>query len=330
MSLRIIYHDRCFDGLASAALFARFWRGHVDADGEVDYAGAHYSNRLEVDPSLFRSTNGDENVILDFKYSSDARVTWWYDHHASAFPTPEDSHHYAAHRSIQRRHDPRSRSCARLIVDTLGTGFGFDASDLATLVEWSDRIDSAAFTSAAEAVELSAAALRIGLVVQCDPDPSFTSLLIEDLQHLQLDEIEQRSYVCARIEGARRAHQSNIEAVRSAARVENDVLVFDVASHPAERIDRFIPFYLYPDVRYGVGLMRSPQGLKVTVSYNPWSRQDRAHDIATVCEETAAKVGTQGAGGHPTIGGIPFGVGEIEIARHAARHVVATLGDSAV
>ena len=32
----------------------------------------------------------DENAIVDFKYSPSPRVTWWFDHHLSAFMSPED------------------------------------------------------------------------------------------------------------------------------------------------------------------------------------------------------------------------------------------------
>jgi hypothetical protein len=39
---------------------------------------------------LSRNFDGDENAIVDFKYS-DPRVTRWFDHHQSAFLTPEDA-----------------------------------------------------------------------------------------------------------------------------------------------------------------------------------------------------------------------------------------------
>ena len=38
--------------------------------------------------------DGDENAIVDFKYSSSPKLTWWFDHHQSAFLTPEDAQHF--------------------------------------------------------------------------------------------------------------------------------------------------------------------------------------------------------------------------------------------
>jgi hypothetical protein len=37
---------------------------------------------------------GDENAIVDFKYSSSPKITWWFDHHLSAFLTPEDQQNF--------------------------------------------------------------------------------------------------------------------------------------------------------------------------------------------------------------------------------------------
>jgi len=38
---------------------------------------------------------------VDFKYSPDPRVTWWFDHHQSAFLSPQDAAHF------QREHSDK-------------------------------------------------------------------------------------------------------------------------------------------------------------------------------------------------------------------------------
>ena len=38
--------------------------------------------------------DGDENAIVDFKYAASEKLTWWFDHHESAFLTPEDEAHF--------------------------------------------------------------------------------------------------------------------------------------------------------------------------------------------------------------------------------------------
>src|SRR6266496_2659184 len=65
MRLRILYHDHCFDGAASAAYFSRFIEGAFYPGAEFAYTGmAHRASQL-FEPELF---DGDENAIVDFKY----------------------------------------------------------------------------------------------------------------------------------------------------------------------------------------------------------------------------------------------------------------------
>ena len=79
---RVLYHDHCFDGAASAAYFSRFIAGAIHPDAEFPYTGMAHGASQTFDPALF---DGDENAIVDFKYSSNPRLTWWFDHHQSAF-----------------------------------------------------------------------------------------------------------------------------------------------------------------------------------------------------------------------------------------------------
>ncbi len=112
MRVRIFYHDHCFDGAASAAYFSRFLSGAVHPDAEFVYTGlAHRASQL-FDESLF---DGDENAIVDFKYCASPKVTWWFDHHQSAFLTPQDAEHFYNDRSGKQLYDPSFKSCTLFI-----------------------------------------------------------------------------------------------------------------------------------------------------------------------------------------------------------------------
>ena len=50
--------------------------------------------------------DGDENAIVDFKYSSSPQLTWWFDHHQSAFLKPEDAEHFRQDHSGKKFYDP--------------------------------------------------------------------------------------------------------------------------------------------------------------------------------------------------------------------------------
>src|SRR5919199_6922567 len=124
MRLRILYHDHCFDGAASAAYFSRFMRDHFYPNAEFFYTGmAHKASQIFED-SLF---DGDENAIVDFKYSPNPRLTWWFDHHQSAFLSPEDAEHWKHDTSGRKLYDPSFRSCTSFICSVTRDRFGYAA-----------------------------------------------------------------------------------------------------------------------------------------------------------------------------------------------------------
>ena len=123
MRVRVLYHDHCFDGAASAAFFSRFIQGAFYPDAEFVFTGmAHKASQL-FDPALF---DGDENAIVDFKYSPDPRLTWWFDHHQSAFLSPEDAGAFPAgpqraRNSTTPASNPAPCSSARWRAESLAT-----------------------------------------------------------------------------------------------------------------------------------------------------------------------------------------------------------------
>jgi hypothetical protein len=163
MRVRILYHDHCFDGAASAAFFSRFYEGAFNGDPRFEFTGlAHKASQLFED-SLF---DGDVNAIVDFKYSPNPNLTWWFDHHQSAFLTPEDAEHFKLDRSGKKLFDPSFRSCTMFIATVGREKFGFEAPDLAELVRWADIIDGAQYSSSKEAVELREPAMKLTLVIE--------------------------------------------------------------------------------------------------------------------------------------------------------------------
>ena len=91
MKLRLLYHGHCFDGVASAATFTRFYKERIHPEAEVSYQGLLHRPGNLFDVELL---DGDENAIVDFKYAPSEKLTWWFDHHESAFLTPEDETHF--------------------------------------------------------------------------------------------------------------------------------------------------------------------------------------------------------------------------------------------
>ena len=46
--VRVLYHDNCFDGVSSAAVFSRFYKAHIDPGAQIEYEGlTHKAGQLE-------------------------------------------------------------------------------------------------------------------------------------------------------------------------------------------------------------------------------------------------------------------------------------------
>src|SRR3569623_866485 len=153
--LRVLYHGNCFDGCSSAGIFSRFYKEKV-ARGDVEVLFRPLEHKGEAHPFPSDCFDGDENVCVDFRYSQDPRLSWWFDHHASAFQLPGDEAHFRADATGRKFYDPAAKSCAKFVARVLSGQFGWDAKPLTELIEWAEIIAGALYPSAAMAVELRA------------------------------------------------------------------------------------------------------------------------------------------------------------------------------
>src|SRR5246500_2255351 len=161
LRVRVFYHDKCFDGASSAALFSRFYRERIRSDVQFEFTGLVHRAGALFDEKQF---DGDENAIVDFKYSSSPNLTWWFDHHQSAFLSPEDADHFRRDTSGRKMYDPSFPSCTKYIATVARERSGFEALALAELVSWADISDGAQYADAQEATDLRAPASRLTLV----------------------------------------------------------------------------------------------------------------------------------------------------------------------
>lgn len=318
MKLRLLYHGHCFDGVASAATFTRFYKERIHPDAEVDYAGLLHRPGNLFD---FNWLDGDENAIVDFKYASSDKLTWWFDHHESAFLTPEDEAHFRADRSGKKFLDATRKSCTEFIADVARERFGFDVEPIESLVHWAHIIDGALYESPAQCVELKEPALQLMQVIEADPDDLFIEQIIRDLTVSSLEEVATGVEVQRRFEPILKQHLETLETVRRKATFANGVVQFDLVDEGYEGFNKFIPYYLHPETTYSVALTRGPQRTKISVGSNPWAPKPRTHNIAKICER-------YGGGGHAVVGAVSFKPEEVEKARVAVGEIVAELSNN--
>ncbi len=248
MKLRILFHGNCFDGSASAGLFARFFREHL-AQGPAEVAYTAMQHKGAAKPIDGKLLDGDVNACVDFRYTQDARLDWWFDHHASAFQLPGDEAHFRADRSGKKFYDPEAKSCTRFLANMLAQHFGFDISGMGDLLHWAEIIDGALFPTAAMAVELEEPALKLMTWVENNRDKALAERFIEDLVTRPLAEIAADPYVAKPLGALLERHQKNIATLRRLAKLEGGVVMTNLIPEGIATVNKFIVYYLYPDAR---------------------------------------------------------------------------------
>ena len=316
MRVRVLYHDHCFDGAAAAAFFSRFVEAKYYPNASFQFTGlAHKASQL-FEPEMF---DGDVNAIVDFKYSTDLRLTWWFDHHQSAFLTPEDAEHFRQDTSGRKMYDPSFRSCTMYIATVAKERFGYDAPDLRELVEWADIIDGAQYASAQEAVELGQPAMKLTLVIEGSKGSDLVQTIVRKMRQESLTSIAADPSIQAVYQPLYERHLQSIDIIRKQAHSSDGVVYFDLVDYDLEGHNKFIPYYLHPDSTYTVSVSKSSFRTKVSVGSNPWVKEPLKHNLATICER-------YGGGGHPKVGAISFPIGAIDEARKAAGEIAQELG----
>jgi hypothetical protein len=315
MTVRVCFHDQCFDGACSAALFTRFYREVINHRAELRYRGlAHRAGRL-FDEDVF---DGDENAIVDFKYSSSERLTWWFDHHQSAFLTSADAEHFRQDRSGRKFYGPDFRSCTKFLAHIGASKFGFQCPDLEELIHWADLIDGAQYPDPQTAVELRHPATRIAMVIEGTRTKDFVTSLIPELISRPLDEVAALAPIQEAFERLHAHHLETMKIIRQRAELHDGVVYFDLADLDCEGFNKFIPYYLFPAAVYSVALSRSRERTKIAVGSNPWNPTPKAANLATICER-------YGGGGHAKVAAISLPPHDLERARSVARQIIAEL-----
>ncbi len=312
-------HGHCFDGMCSAALFTHLLDQLEPGAHSFRYHGAGYGpGQNGVDEKLLV---GDTNAILDFRFSPSSKLTWYFDHHQSAFVSKEDRaafdveaeklpHHFF--------HDAAYSSCTKLIADLAASEFSLDFSPYQELITWADMIDAARFPNAEMAVARTEPVLQLMTVVEHKGDDAFLQTMVPRLLKESITEIAASADIQSAYTPLRAQHEAFVALVKTHAKEEGGIVVVDLSDQIIDAAGKFVTYALYPESAYSVVLTRSKSKCKISIGYNPWSHVDRKHNIARICER-------YGGGGHPVVGAISLVAAEVEKARTIVNDIATEL-----
>lgn len=259
----LYFHSPCFDGIASAVLALDFLEG--SQNWKIDQL--HPVNYDVRDGWLQRRFN-KPFAVVDFLYHPDAQ--FWADHHQTTFLQPFLKRQFEEQKNCYHIYNAKSGSCAKLLWLVFARRFKYRNERFAELVAWADKIDSARYRSVEEAITGPYPALNINRTLVINKDPKYPEWLIHQLRNDSLDEIGRRPEVISKSDEAKKLIEAGLDRVRATVRLEGpDIAVFDADSSDV-LINRYSPYHFFPKARYSVGIVRTPDGTKITAMRNPW------------------------------------------------------------
>ena len=123
-----------------------------------------------------------------FQVCGSDRLTWWIDHHQSAFLTPEDETHFRLDHSGKKFYDPSSNSSRSSLQQWLGNTLVRLPRALRT-VYWADIIDGAMYGDAKTGVEVGEPAQKLAAVIEAGNEPDFRHGIIRQLARQPLNNV---------------------------------------------------------------------------------------------------------------------------------------------
>jgi hypothetical protein len=293
--IKIFFHDACFDGTTSAALFAAFYRDVIDREATARPVGMIHRDGNPFDGVPL---DADDHACVDFRFNPDPKMRWWFDHHPTAFQPAALREVYDRAHSKTWFFDPNAPSCAGLMRRALASGWSWSPPPhLADAVEWADKIDAAKFASAEDAIALTSPAQRLAAWLAHGRSRLDTARYVEWLSTSSLAEVAERPEIAAQLAAVEAARAQESEALKRIGTWHGDVVVFDRFDDVGARSPGFLGYLLFPTCLYQVAGTRTSDTIKITVGVNPWTAQTRRHDIGALCAK-------YGGGGHAVVGGV--------------------------
>ena len=287
-------HGHCFDGLVSAALFTDLIR-QQDGNTDFSYRALGYG---PTSPKVDFSS--ERNALLDYRYIPDKALTYYLDHHPTAFSTAEEREHFESrHREDPFRfvHDSTAPSCANLVGALARDHFGHDTKENRKLEALAEKIDAARFESIEEAIDEKSPIMRLVSTVTHFGDHKFYERAIPLLLREGVDGLAEQRFVKDQFSKLAPALKLLNQRIRKNGAMRGRVAMINLLDRPTHVVSKFRQYYEFPQAMYSILLLKMHENLRISVGYNPWSSAPCDVHIGRICQSF-------GGGGHAVVGAI--------------------------
>lgn len=305
----LYFHAPCFDGLVTGAMAwtfleqARGWK-------RVKPRGVNYG----IKPWWITLSPRTEFAVVDFLFHP--RAAFWADHHATTFLNDHFRRSFDRRQSPMCVYDPAAPSCAALLATHLKEAFGYGDRRFDAMVEWATKIDAAKYASVDEIFDAEEPALAINLALSQIENPRNCDRLVRLLKQSDLETIARDPMIRRKMARAKRLSANGLRRFKKRAHLVDDIVVFDVDARNAV-INRYAPYRFFPAARYSAGIIRKPDGIRITAMRNPWQEFESV-PLGQIFESV-------GGGGHRRVASVVLKSSKADAATDVLEKVVSSI-----
>lgn len=307
-------HGHCFDGLASATVLTEIVL-REEPRTQCSYLAWGYTGH-EPQGEL----DGDDNAVLDYRYKADDRLTYYFDHHPTAFAGPKELAHFAERQQQAADRfvfDDSSVSCTEL-VKRAAVARGIELTHLDSLVAWARIVDGALYRDAQAATKLDDSTVALVQVVSHFGDAHHLTRWIDVLRRDGLEGLCEDRLLRTRWRTLRPALERYNRRVKEAGQLVGRVAYVDLAEGQSFFANKFQQYVEFPECEYSLLLTRGKDGHRISVGHNPWNSRPCDVNIGRICQSF-------GGGGHYFVGGIALPHNSAREAQHIAARIIERL-----
>ncbi len=292
-SYHLYFHGGCFDGAMSAALMSHFLAEQGESIASLNACRYQSDFAAIWEGFVFKKPF----AVLDFRYHPQA--DWWFDHHGTTFLKADWQANFKSDR--QRYLDPDYPSCFGMTINFLKKHYHYQPSAILQELEpWADKIDSADYQSAEEAVSIKSWVQELMLLNSnydlIDPDgyADLQKKIIENVASGEIKGLLSGPYHSAVDQLKSRLWRSR-EVYKKEAVIKEKVSFMD---QTVEEIlfDNFLGYSLFPQLPYSASISKSTTDFHLHIGRNPWFRPASTLHIGELMKK-------YGGGGHEGVGG---------------------------
>ena len=152
------------------------------------------------------------------------------------------------------------------------------------LIRWSDIIDGANYQTPEDAVGFDDFYKCLNSVLEVNKSKSFLELVIKCLIKDDKNSIKESKQYIRTLERAKMEEQELISFYNKHFVVKKNVGFIDQID-PGYSLDRYLPYVLFPYLRYRVTLYKRGKKFSISVNFNVWRYKNNRIDLGELCRK---------------------------------------------